>query len=169
MAEVNPQPNSENFILHNVDSQSIPKVPTKNKVENDIAKLHSQTHLIYALYKRLYHQPSVSFPPDASTLSLINVIKCSCCNWRVSMICLRDCPNRNNLTVPTSKFDQTKAAKIKKVYKCINCSKAYKSKENLKLHKLNIHLNHKPFKCSQCTRRFSHRNGKLYHQKTFHK
>jgi hypothetical protein len=39
------------------------------------------------------------------------------------------------------------------------CDKVYRTKENLKLHILNIHLHLKPYECSYCSRRFSHRNG----------
>jgi hypothetical protein len=39
------------------------------------------------------------------------------------------------------------------------CDKVYRTKENLKLHILNIHLHLKPYECNYCSRRFSHRNG----------
>jgi len=42
------------------------------------------------------------------------------------------------------------------------CDKVYRTKENLKLHILNIHLHLKPYECNYCSRRFSHRNGILY-------
>ena len=55
------------------------------------------------------------------------------------------------------------------------CDKVYRTKENLKLHILNIHLHLKPYECSYCSRRFSHRNGifylilgKTYHERKFH-
>jgi hypothetical protein len=40
-----------------------------------------------------------------------------------------------------------------------DCSKAYKSKENLLLHQKNKHLGVKPYKCRFCDSKFSHRNG----------
>jgi hypothetical protein len=40
------------------------------------------------------------------------------------------------------------------------CGKVYKSRENLKIHVKNKHLNQKPYKCSYCNLRFSYRNGK---------
>ena len=40
-----------------------------------------------------------------------------------------------------------------------NCKKVYKSKENLKLHNKNIHLKEKPYSCTHCSKKFSHRNG----------
>ncbi len=48
-----------------------------------------------------------------------------------------------------------------KLFKCeyVGCDKAYKSKENLNLHIKNIHLKVKPYQCSFCSSRFSHRNG----------
>lgn len=48
-----------------------------------------------------------------------------------------------------------------KYYKCQveGCNKSYKSKENLNLHNKNIHLNIKPYTCTYCELRFSHRNG----------
>jgi hypothetical protein len=57
-----------------------------------------------------------------------------------------------------------------RTYPCIeqNCGKIYKSKENLVLHYKNIHLKTKPFKCSFCVCKFSHRNGKLCHERRFH-
>jgi len=58
------------------------------------------------------------------------------------------------------KIDENKEHS-KKEYKCeeLNCDKKYKTKENLKLHILNIHLGVKPYVCNFCSRRFSHRNG----------
>jgi hypothetical protein len=41
------------------------------------------------------------------------------------------------------------------------CMKKFKSRENLDLHILNIHLKIKPFQCKFCERKFSHRNGIL--------
>ena len=43
-----------------------------------------------------------------------------------------------------------------------NCLKKYTTKENLNLHVSNFHLNLKPYKCSYCTKVFSHRNGIFY-------
>jgi hypothetical protein len=59
---------------------------------------------------------------------------------------------------------------LERVFKCveINCGKVYKSKENLVLHIKNIHMNIKPYKCKFCNNSFSHRNGKLYHERRFH-
>lgn len=50
-----------------------------------------------------------------------------------------------------------------KLFKCEvdDCEKAYKSKENLNLHVRNKHLNEKPYQCSYCDSKFSHRNGIL--------
>lgn len=63
----------------------------------------------------------------------------------------------------------------KKCYKCTDCVKVYKSKENLMLHVKNIHLKIKPYDCKYCTALFSHRNGnkflilgKTYHERKFH-
>ena len=42
------------------------------------------------------------------------------------------------------------------------------SKENQILHFRNIHLNKKPYECSFCKNKFSHRNGKTYHERIFH-
>jgi uncharacterized Zn-finger protein len=49
-----------------------------------------------------------------------------------------------------------------------NCSKEYKSKENMVLHIKNIHLLCKPYNCSFCSNTFSHRNGKTYHERKVH-
>lgn len=48
------------------------------------------------------------------------------------------------------------------------CNKIYKSKENLVLHHKNKHLKMKPYCCRFCKTSFSHRNGKLYHERRFH-
>lgn len=58
--------------------------------------------------------------------------------------------------------------KDKKLYSCTLCDKIYRSRENLTLHHMNIHLKHKPYSCKYCSKRFSHRNGKLYHEKNRH-
>lgn len=49
------------------------------------------------------------------------------------------------------------------------CDKSYKSRENLNIHFINIHNNIKPFQCKYCAARFSHRNGKLYHERKYHR
>ncbi len=49
-----------------------------------------------------------------------------------------------------------------KNFKCEDCEKVYKSKENLTLHIKNIHLKIKPYSCKYCIAEFSHRNGSLY-------
>ena len=43
-----------------------------------------------------------------------------------------------------------------------DCSKAYKSKENLLLHQKNKHLGVKPYQCRFCHLKFSHRNGRIF-------
>ena len=57
-----------------------------------------------------------------------------------------------------------------KVYKCeyANCNKIYRSKENLNLHIQNIHQKLKPYQCSYCPMKFSHRNGRIYHERKIH-
>ena len=66
--------------------------------------------------------------------------------------------------------DVTAETHNRKQWKCTyeNCAKAYCSKENLKLHIKNVHLNEKPYPCYFCNLRFSHRNGRIYHQKKVH-
>lgn len=49
-----------------------------------------------------------------------------------------------------------------------NCSKKYKSKENLILHYKSKHLSLKPYHCGYCSVSFSHRNGKTYHERKVH-
>jgi hypothetical protein len=58
-----------------------------------------------------------------------------------------------------------------KRYKCEYqfCEKVYKSKENLSLHIKNKHLRQKPYKCNYCPQYFSHRNGRLYHERKNHR
>ena len=48
------------------------------------------------------------------------------------------------------------------------CDKTYKSRENLDLHLSNVHLKIKPYCCSFCDRKFSHRNGRIYHERVTH-
>lgn len=57
-----------------------------------------------------------------------------------------------------------------RTYQCsyLNCCKAYKSKENLILHVINIHKKQKPYKCTHCDKKFSHRNGRIYHERKNH-
>lgn len=82
--------------------------------------------------------------------------------------------NCNGLTISTESDEndnyedliQNKKRKWNCTYK--GCSKVYCSKENLKLHIQNIHLNLKPYPCYYCNLRFSHRNGRIYHQKKKH-
>jgi hypothetical protein len=56
------------------------------------------------------------------------------------------------------------------IYKCEygGCYKVYRSKENLSLHVKNKHLGIKPYDCKFCFKRFSHRNGKIYHERKMH-
>ena len=60
--------------------------------------------------------------------------------------------------------------KKQKIYLCEynNCGKSYRSKENLNLHIQNIHQNKKPYQCSYCEMCFSHRNGRIYHERKNH-
>jgi hypothetical protein len=69
----------------------------------------------------------------------------------------------------------SKLAKKERLFSCTECSKIYKSKENMTLHFKNIHLKQKPYNCKYCTSVFSHRNGnclfilgKTYHERKFH-
>ncbi len=58
-----------------------------------------------------------------------------------------------------------------RLFKCEyeGCSKLYKSKENLTIHVKNKHLLIKPYKYRYCESLFSHRNGKIYHERRMHK
>jgi len=69
-----------------------------------------------------------------------------------------------------NKLEMVRKMPSEKEFRCeeIGCDKKYKTKENLKLHILNIHLGLKPYECGYCSRRFSHRNGKTYHERKFH-
>lgn len=60
--------------------------------------------------------------------------------------------------------------KYRKQHNCIydNCKKAYRSKENLNLHIKNFHFKEKPYQCLYCPARFSHRNGRIYHERKNH-
>ena len=49
-----------------------------------------------------------------------------------------------------------------------NCGKSYRSKENLNLHIQNVHQNIKPYQCLYCPMKFSHRNGRIYHERKVH-
>ena len=73
---------------------------------------------------------------------------------------------KKNEIIPKSRKKQNRVRERKdsgeREFKCEEkgCSKVYRTKENLKLHILNIHLRLKPYECNYCSRRFSHRNGK---------
>ena len=54
-----------------------------------------------------------------------------------------------------------------KKYKC-ECGKIFCTEENQRLHYINIHLHEKPYSCNFCGEGFSHRNGKIYHERVFH-
>lgn len=57
--------------------------------------------------------------------------------------------------------------KKKTIFNCF-CGKNFNSKENYNLHYKNIHLNIKPYQCDFCKVSFSHRNGKIYHERIYH-
>lgn len=58
----------------------------------------------------------------------------------------------------------------KKIVKCHypGCERTYRTLENLHLHILNFHKKIKPYHCSYCDASFSHRNGKIYHERKVH-
>ena len=58
----------------------------------------------------------------------------------------------------------------RRIFKCpfSQCLKFYHSNENLMIHIKNKHLNIKPFKCSFCNFSYSHRYGKIYHERAYH-
>ena len=80
---------------------------------------------------------------------------------------------KSNFVLDSIKNDQNKKNKIKncysdkKTYIC-ECGKKFSTKENKKLHYINVHLNKKPYRCDYCFYEFSHRNGKKYHERVFH-
>lgn len=66
--------------------------------------------------------------------------------------------------------EESDCKKEKREYQCQvdDCTKIYKSRENLKLHIQNFHQHIKPYSCRYCSLTFSHRNGKTYHERKFH-
>lgn len=48
------------------------------------------------------------------------------------------------------------------------CGKVFSTEENQRLHYINVHLHKKPFHCNYCKEEFSHRNGKIYHERVYH-
>lgn len=48
------------------------------------------------------------------------------------------------------------------------CGKIFKTDENRKLHYMNIHLHLKPYQCDYCNTKFTHRTGKIYHERIYH-
>ena len=82
-------------------------------------------------------------------------------------------PDRTDNQIPSEKVFNSHERKNKrkiKEFRCSNegCNKIYKTRENLKLHVMNIHQKCKPYKCLFCEAFFSHRNGKIYHERKFH-
>ena len=59
----------------------------------------------------------------------------------------------------SKKINSPKSCKVSLICHFFPCMKNFKSRENLDLHILNIHLKIKPFNCEYCVKKFSHRNG----------
>ena len=112
-----------------------------------------------------FHQNSPFFNDNEEGTSFFSINSPSSSDALVRFDC--------NSSISTESDDDdnvTAETNNKKQWKCTydNCAKAYCSKENLKLHIQNVHLNEKPYPCYFCNLRFSHRNGRIYHQKKVH-
>lgn len=71
--------------------------------------------------------------------------------------------NKTTVETPTSTILGLKrCSKVDLYCHFFPCMKVFKSRENLDLHILNIHLKIKPFSCEFCEKKFSHRNGMIY-------
>ncbi len=90
-------------------------------------------------------------------------------NFYIDEFCRGNFPEDNVYKDYTPKPDNVlKTEKPKKLFDCKECTKTYRSKENLIFHIKNFHLKQKPYKCNYCSSLFSHRNGKSYHERKFH-
>ena len=112
-----------------------------------------------------FNQHSPFFNDNEECSSFFSVSSPSSSDFLVRFDC-----NSSISTESDDDDDVTAETHNKKQWKCTydNCIKAYCSKENLKLHIKNVHLNEKPYPCYFCNLRFSHRNGRIYHQKKVH-
>lgn len=146
---------SINMLVHN----------SKDSTINMLNKLKNQTEIIRKLYLDLYE---INDSTEKVAILFEDQLKCHSCDWKLNELCTnRNCMSNKRPFVYKRLIDDILNEK-EAGFRCSLCFKSYKSKENLKLHKANIHMNFKPYKCRLCNKRFSHRNGKLYHEKTFH-
>lgn len=176
----------DNLINPIFDAKASKKVVANNPIFDKLIELSQQTNQIHSLYLELFSNDGPALNTSNITsnrnnddqLKIYNYLKCEQCDWKLlpqrnirktskkQTIKLKQ-SEKENLIKSKEKNDKENLIENKK-YSCNLCDKLYKSKENLNLHHLNIHLNLKPYSCKMCTKRFSHRNGKIYHEKYIH-
>lgn len=135
--------NEDKFIILTNDLLS-----NKKNLKEKMINQHQQTQLMNMFYIELYgNLPSIEgLDLQESVFEKLN----------------KAFENKKKLTKKNEKAN----SEIK--FACKICPKVYKSKENLKLHHMNFHLNKKPYTCKVCSKQFSNRMGILYHTKSFH-
>eukprot|EP01083_Nonionella_stella_P268820 909055_1 len=74
-------------------------------------------------------------------------------------ICQKACKNRSSL------MQHLRTHSNERQFKCSSCPKAFKFKNNLKIHQQRFHSVAKPFQCSLCQKSFKFRNDVTNHQK----
>ena len=162
------------------------KAIVNNPIFDKLIELSHQTNQIHSLYLELFSdEPSLNLSNITNSnnnddkLKIFNYLKCEQCDWKLvpqnnqsskkqTKIESKELSKKEKLINSRKKTEKENTTEDKKYYSCTLCEKLYKSKENLNLHHMNIHLNLKPYKCKICDKRFSHRNGKIYHEKNRH-
>lgn len=169
--------------LNNMTFDTFPIIGMNPVVAQEVINIQNQTNLMKLLYLEQYGSLPLSNPD--SDENIVDIIKRKCVplipitpssplikriTSNVPMV-KHTFFNKKTINFSSSQFDSNQKESYSVIngkYICNICLKEYRSKENLHLHHLNIHLNIKPYSCGYCKKKFSHRNGKIYHEKNKH-
>ena len=153
--------------MSNFNINKIPILPLNNIEQTTMTQLQIQ-NLIYLYY--FYNEFTSSIINGSEIIKNINNN-----NIENSFLNLNE---KNILNSQKKKFPIIEGREYiiinknnkKKIFCCKypNCNNIYRSKENLILHFKNKHLMEKPYHCNFCNASFSHRNGKIYHERKEH-